>query len=97
MDKKILLVHFLSQIIHHDKVSFPIIMVKKNIDDIKKQYNQYLLGGDEYWHSKAGCRFAVLIWLKNVRTIEPVKINKRDHRAWVLLTADESFGLPVSA
>ena len=72
-------------------------LTASKIDGIKRRYNQYILGSEEYWHSRAGCRFALLVWLKNVRNIEPVKINKRDYRAWVVLTADEDFGLPAFA
>jgi len=34
-----------------------------------------------------------LVWLKDVRTIEPVRIHKKDWRAWVVLTEKENFGL----
>jgi ASC-1-like (ASCH) protein len=61
--------------------------------EIKQQYNHYVQGPDEYWHSKADCKFGFLVWLRNVRTTEPVRIHKKDWRAWVVLTEKEDFGL----
>jgi len=63
------------------------------IAEIKQQYNNYVRGADEYWHSRTNCRFGYLVWLKDVRAIEPVRISKKDWRAWVVLTEKENFGL----
>jgi hypothetical protein len=63
------------------------------IAKIKKQYNPYIGGDENYWQSKAGCNFGFLVWLKDVKPIEPVRIYKKDWRAWVVLTEKESFGL----
>lgn len=63
------------------------------IAEIRRQYNEQIKAGDEIWRSKENCRFGMLIWLKNVRRIEPVRIQKRDWRAWVILTEKENFGL----
>ena len=63
------------------------------IFELKEQYNHYILGDEQYWQSKMDCRFGLLVWLKNVQAIEPVKINKKDWRAWVVLTERENFGL----
>ena len=60
---------------------------------IKKRYNDYVIGSDEYWDSKMSCRYGFLVWLTDVRPIEPVRINKKDWRAWVVLTGKEDFGL----
>ncbi len=60
---------------------------------IKKRYNNYVIGSDEYWQSKTDCRYGFLVWLTDVRPIEPVRINKKDWRAWVVLTEKEDFGL----
>jgi len=34
-----------------------------------------------------------LVWLEGVKSIKPVRINKKDRRAWVVLTEKENFGL----
>jgi ASC-1-like (ASCH) protein len=60
---------------------------------IKQQYNDYVQGTDEYWRSKSDCKFGFLVRLRDVRTIEPVRIHKKDWRAWVVLTEKEDFGL----
>ena len=61
--------------------------------EIKKQYNPYIGGDEKYWQSKSNCRFGFLVWLKDVMPIEPVRIYKKDWRAWVVLTEKENFGL----
>jgi len=68
-------------------------LTPKQIIAIKQQYNHYIIGTDQYWESKADCRFGFLVWLKNVEAIEPVRIYKKDWRAWVVLTEKENFGL----
>ncbi|MHC4483289.1 MAG: ASCH domain-containing protein [Planctomycetota bacterium] len=68
-------------------------LTPKQIIEIKRQYNHLIVGSKEIWLSKANCRFGMLVWLKNVERIEPVRISKRDWRAWVVLTERENFGL----
>ena len=68
-------------------------LTPEQITQIKKKYNHLIKGSNEYWHSKENCRFGVLVWLKDVKPIEPIQINKKDWRAWVLLTEKENFGL----
>jgi ASC-1-like (ASCH) protein len=68
-------------------------LTSKQIIEIKKQYNHYIIGSDEYWRSKSDCRFGFLVWLEDVKSIKPVRINKKDWRAWVVLTEKEDFGL----
>jgi ASC-1-like (ASCH) protein len=68
-------------------------LTPKQITEIKQQYNLYILGSDEYWRSKSDCRYGFLVWLKDVKSIEPVQICKKDWRAWVVLTEKENFGL----
>lgn len=63
------------------------------IMEIKQRYNNYIRGSNEYWQSKADCRFGFLVWLKDTEPIEPVRIYKKDWRAWVVLTEKEDFGL----
>jgi hypothetical protein len=60
---------------------------------LKRRYNGGICGSDEYWQSKADSRFGMLVWLKDVERLEPVRISKRDWRGWVVLTERENFGL----
>ena len=60
---------------------------------LKAEYNDRIGGSDEYWQLKAGSKYATLVKLKNVRTIKPKKICKKDWRAWVVLKKPNDFGL----
>lgn len=68
-------------------------LTPEKISEIKEQHNHLVRGGDKYWQKKADCKFGFLVWLKDVRAIEPVRIHKTDWRAWVVLTEKEDFGL----
>ncbi len=63
------------------------------VAEIKRQYNEHILGGEEYWQSKAESRFGFLAWLEDVRPVKPTMIAKKDWRSWVVLTPKENFGL----
>jgi hypothetical protein len=68
-------------------------LTPKQIIQLKEQYNHHIRAGDEYWQSKMNCVFGFLVWLQDVRAIQPVRIHKKDWRAWVVLTEKENFGL----
>lgn len=68
-------------------------LTKEKVNKLKKQYNHLICGGDEYWQEKQDCDFGILVWLKNVKPIEPVRIDKKDWRAWVVLTEAQNYGL----
>jgi len=61
--------------------------------EVKRQYNEHILGSEEYWKSKAGCRFGFLAWLEDIQPMKPIMIAKKDWRSWVVLTPRENFGL----
>ena len=68
-------------------------LTPERITQLKQQYNQDICAGDIYWRSKMNCGFGFLVWLQGVKPIEPMRINKRDWRAWVVLSEKEDFGL----
>jgi ASC-1-like (ASCH) protein len=68
-------------------------LTAQQIADLKKQYNQHILGDNLYWQEKKNARFGILCWLKDVKPIAPRFISKADWRAWVVLTQNEHFGL----
>ena len=68
-------------------------LTPEKMADIKRQYNDYICAEEQYWQSKADCRFGFLVWLEDAELIEPRQICKKDWRAWVVLTAKENFGL----
>ena len=63
------------------------------LKQLKARYNSLILGGEDYWAEKRASRYGVLVWLEKVERIEPVRIEKRDWRAWVVLSEGEDFGL----
>ena len=63
------------------------------LSEIKRRYNNEIGGSEQYWASKRHCRYGLLVWLKDVRAIPPMRIDKKDWRAWVVLTEREDFGL----
>ncbi|MBN2020346.1 MAG: ASCH domain-containing protein [Sedimentisphaerales bacterium] len=65
----------------------------RQIAELKKQYNQQILGDAQYWQAKRNCRFGILCRLRDVSPITPRFIRKADWRAWVILTKTEHFGL----
>jgi ASC-1-like (ASCH) protein len=68
-------------------------LTPEQIIEIKHRYNHYIRGSEEYWHSRANCKFGFLVWLKDIEPIKPMRISKKDWRAWVVLTDKENFGL----
>ena len=68
-------------------------LTPKQTTELKQRYNRYIRGSNEYWQSKVNCAFGLLVWLKDVQPIEPIRIDKKDWRAWVVLTEQEDFGL----
>ena len=68
-------------------------LTPQEIADIKRRYNHYICADEQYWQSKADCKFGFLVRLEDVELIEPRQISKKDWRAWVVLTAKENFGL----
>ena len=71
-------------------------LTRGDIEGIRGEFGDAIGGSCEYWQSKGDCRYGVLMWLEKVRVIEPVRICKRDWRAWVVLTRDNDYGLGAS-
>jgi ASC-1-like (ASCH) protein len=68
-------------------------LTPEKINQLKQRYNRYVRAGEKYWQSKANCKFGLLVWLKDVQPIQPVRISKKDWRGWVVLTEKKDFGL----
>lgn len=63
------------------------------IGRIKQQYNDRIMGPDNVWEGLMDRKSGVLIWLRDVRRIGPIRIEKKDWRAWVMLSKGKDFGL----
>jgi ASC-1-like (ASCH) protein len=68
-------------------------LTPERIVHIRQQYNNEIMGGDAIWQSLMDCRYGFLVWLRDVRRIEPIRIDKKDWRAWVVLKEGRDFGL----
>jgi ASC-1-like (ASCH) protein len=79
-----------------DKVKYYENLTAGQILEMQKQYNQQILGDEQYWREKINSKCGVLVWLKDVQPIPHRFIKKFDWRAWVVLTPKENFGLLVS-
>ncbi len=64
-----------------------------SMSEFRQRYNGQICGDDSYWQSKMDCAFGTLVWLSDVRPISPVRINKKDWRAWVVLQPGRDYGL----
>ena len=67
------------------------------INQLKAMYNHVVWGTDDYWEMKSESKYAVFVWLKNVKRINPIIIEKKDWRAWVVLREEKDFGLLSSS
>ncbi len=66
------------------------------ISGLKTEYNHLILAANSFWKAKSDCKFATLLWLKNVTKLKPIRIYKKDWRAWVVLKKPNDFGLLTS-
>ena len=60
---------------------------------IRQRYNDQIGGDDDIWERLMDRRSGVLVWLRDVRRIDPIRIDKKDWRAWVRLKEGNDFGL----
>ena len=68
-------------------------LTAEKMAELKDRYNHLIRAADEYWQAMAGSRAGLLVWLRDVKKIEPVRIDKKDWRGWVVLTEQKNFGL----
>jgi len=69
------------------------ILTRSQIVEIKQQYGREIGGSDAVWETLMDRKCGFLVWLGDVRAIEPMRIEKKDWRAWVVLTEGKDFGL----
>jgi ASC-1-like (ASCH) protein len=71
-------------------------LTPKQIRRLKLQHHHAIRGSDAVWDSLMNRKYGFLVWLANVRRIDPIYIEKKDLRAWVMLTPGKDFGLLAS-
>jgi len=69
----------------------------EKIAKIRLEYNRFICGETEFWVSVADKKYAMLVELCDVKAIEPVRIKKKDWRAWVVLSDNNNYGLVQSS
>lgn len=68
-------------------------LTRPQIVEIKQRYGRQIGGSDAVWEMLMDRKCGFLVWLGDVRPIKPVRIEKKDWRAWVILTPEKDFGL----
>jgi len=69
-----------------DNVLFYDNLSPEIIGKLKREYNQELIMGDDFWQKYGKSKYASLIFLKNPqRFISPLRFRKKDRRAWLVL------------
>jgi hypothetical protein len=68
-------------------------LTPSRIRQIKQRYNDQIRGDDAVWESLMDRQSGFLVWLSDVRRIDPIRIAKQDWRASVVLTEGKDFGL----
>ena len=74
------------------EVRFFADLTADQIERIRLDYNDGILGEDDFWETHADCRYATLITLEAVQRIEPpYRIDRKGMRAWIVC-AEQSQG-----
>jgi ASC-1-like (ASCH) protein len=68
-------------------------LTPEKVAQIRQQYGTQISGDDTVWNELMDRTCGFLVWLADVRRIEPVRIAKKDWRAWVVLRPGKDFGL----
>lgn len=68
-------------------------LTPEKVAQIRRQYGAKIGGDDAVWNELMDRKCGFLVWLADVKLIEPVRIAKKDWRAWVVLRPGKDFGL----
>ena len=80
------------------KVVYKQIHGPKDLATIRRQLGEDIMAQEEFWRSRANCRYCTLIFLEGVEPLsEPFRISKNDMRAWVVLDGTQGFSWPGGA
>ena len=55
------------------------------IKDLRSEYDRSIRGADAYWQTHLNCRCATLIWLENVRAVDPFMPEVTLRTPWLVL------------
>ena len=71
------------------KIKFFSNLDKSKIQILKSQYQSVLCTTDNFWNKKIDSSYATLISLQEIKEIEPIIIEKKDRRPWVILKQEK--------
>ena len=61
-------------------------LVPETLSELRSEFAAALCAQDPgFWADKVGASFATLMQLENVQTVEPICVEKRDRRGWVVI------------
>jgi hypothetical protein len=56
-----------------------------SISEIKERYADGICAEERFWQSKAGSRYATLMFIRDFHKITPFSVTKKDMRTWMVL------------
>jgi len=64
---------------------------EEEVEALRKQYNEQMLGPDDYWDDKRASRYATLVWLRRVEEVDeaPEGYVPKPRAAWHVIDGDE--------
>lgn len=69
-----------------DNVLFFDKLSKKDVDILKRQYEENIIANEKYWQKAYDSNFASIIFIKKAeRYLAPIKYKKNDRRSWLIL------------
>lgn len=66
-----------------DKIIFYDNLTTKKVARIKEKYNSLIKAPDSYWNCKLNSKYGTLMYVKNAKTIKPIKISKKGRQGFV--------------
>ena len=68
-----------------EKILFFDDLTPRAVQKIRRGYNNLIQALPEYWESRQDCQYCTLVWLSEVRRVEPYRFPKKGMQAWVIL------------
>lgn len=69
-----------------DRVWMTDSLTPRGVEELRNQHNAHIRGTADYFHQRAACRFATLVWLRDVRPcVLAPRYKPQNMRAWYTL------------
>ncbi len=73
------------------------VLVQGDLERIKKEFGRFIAAPDAFFDQKIDSKFCTLIGISNYEAIDPIVIDKKDRRAWVVLRHRKFLAFDVFA